>query len=105
MDGVKKLPYKPGEIWEIALEASHVEVQGSLSKTITNNIEDILRGKSFKRCMMTGDIRLVQQYNLNEGFHDKDIKNKRFIMIQGQFQEQLSFEEVIELEEINSKMI
>ena len=73
---MKKLPYKPGEIWEIALEASHVEVQGSLSKTITNDIKDILKGKSFKRYTMTGDIRVVPQYNWSEGDHDNNMKIK-----------------------------
>ena len=61
MDGEKHLSYKPGEIRERAVKSLHVEVEGSLGKTITNDIKDILIGKIFKRYTLTGDIRLVPQ--------------------------------------------
>ena len=62
LDGVKKIPYKLGEIRQKVVKALRVEAYGLNSDTMSKGIYSILKGKAFNRFTMTGDIRLVSQY-------------------------------------------
>ena len=65
LDGVKKIPYKLGEISPKVVKALHVEAYGPDSDTIAKDVKAILKGRSFNRFIMTCDIRLVPQYIWN----------------------------------------
>ena len=62
MGGVKKIQYKSGEVRPKVVKALHEEAYGPNGDNIAKDIKTILKGKSFNRCTMTGDIRLVPQY-------------------------------------------
>ena len=86
------------------VKALHVEANGPDSDTIAKHVKAILKRRSFNRFKMTGNIRLVPQYILNQGETDKNMKIKKCIIIQSQFQAQLSSEKVLDLEIIDRKI-
>ena len=61
LDGVKKIPYKLGEVMSKVVKTLHVEVYGTNIDNIAKDVKAILKGKSFNRFTMTGNIRLVPQ--------------------------------------------
>ena len=76
LHGVKKRPCKLGEVTPRVVRELHAESYGPESDTIANGVKAILKGKSFNRFTMTGDIRLVPQYIWNQRETDKIGRSK-----------------------------
>ena len=81
-----------------------MEAHGLNSDTITKDINSILKGKAFNRFTMTSYIRLVSQYKWSQGAINKNVKIKRCIVIQSQFQAELNSEKVLDLEVVDKKL-